>query len=97
MKIKTFLTKDNWIKGHKAVNRDGTPCEPELVHGVKFCVVGALDATTRSRSSYLKLYGFLRQQEFNPQLSDMAPVSRWNDDPATTFEEVRAVLEYLDI
>ena len=106
MKLKEFLKKENWAQHtHAADYRDLEvhPCDPEAI---RFCVEGALahlnddeditvsefvnEQENRHDSAYFKLQEFVRDLGHDT-------IPEWNDHQHTTFREVEAVLEYLNI
>jgi len=87
MKVKEFLTKENWTQGYYAKDAAGIYCEWSSVLAQKFCLLGAS----------FKCYP--GQKKTMEGLLDNAcgEAAVWNDQPGRTFEEVKALVEKLDI
>jgi len=88
MKIKDFLKESNWGKGQYARDADGNICAVTDAKAVKFCLIGAAKRCCPEKMNAIRCL-------LDKELGDIA-VS-WNDAPGRTFEEVRALVEKLDI
>jgi len=88
MKMKEYMTEANWVKGLFAGDANGDGCDIEDTKAEKFCLIGA------AFKCYPNDVGTIRCL-LDKELGDIA-VS-WNDAPGRTFEEVRALVEKLDI
>lgn len=93
MKIKELLSSpDKWAKGYYAYNWYGEMCCARSKRAVKFCLLGA----------GMKCYGEdwskvrVRIQEYVATRYHK-PVQFWNDDASTRFEDVKQLVEELDI
>lgn len=100
MKIKDLLTDESkWTKLSFARDIDGNPVEPTSPEACCWCLVGALykckeEGTNNSYEAMLKM-GYEIDERFNGWNS--ALFSWYNDYPERTFEEVKALIEKLDI
>src|SRR5260370_37397905 len=99
MKLKDFYTTQGWCKNAHARTADGGICGIGSAEARMFCMLGAImkigkaegNNSALPESEHYKLKMFLAETGWRNG------VAAWNDDPSTTFEEVKAVLEYLDI
>jgi hypothetical protein len=105
MKIKDFLTQDNWIKGDEAVNGFDAWVEPNSAEAVKWCLSGALERCYENNLPTLhtklmqSICEVIHQRE-PEDLDTMYPkeaIVRFNDDPFTKFEDIQKVLKHADI
>ena len=87
MKVKEFLTKENWTQRAFALRQDGNPCHWLDTKAVKFCLQGAL----------LKCYPGQPATIDTLLNNACGNTVRWNDAPERTFKEVKALVEKLDI
>ena len=88
MKIKEFLKESNWTKWQYAKDAKGNVCAVADAKAEKFCLMGA------AKKCYPEGMDMIRRL-LDRELGDMAIT--WNDMPERTFEEVKAVVEKLDI
>lgn len=92
MKIKELLkTKSRWCKYAAAKAKDGFYVHPDDPEAKSWCLVGAVN---RCYSTFDK------QQEVMSKLNmSLWPrtIERWNDDYFRTFEEVKALVEELNV
>lgn len=94
MKIKELLTDaSKWTQGTSARNAQGKAVPTKSPEATSWCLVAA----------YVKVYGSNNFDEFklkvNSQLNRAMtePVSTWNDVRGRTFEEVKQLVNDLDI
>jgi len=87
MKIKEFLTKENWTQRAFALRQDGTGCHWLDKEAKKFCLLGATYRCHPGQPATID--ALLDRACGNP--------ATWNDMPGRTFEEVKALVEKLDI
>lgn len=90
MKIRELLTgPEKWCRHTGARMVDNKSCSPSHVEAVKWCLAGAAS----------HCYGFL---DYDDAMKAMAtklggcPVL-WNDRPERTFEDVKKLVDELDI
>ena len=78
-----------WTKGTAARDANGDPCEVEYEHAKSFCLLGATLYTTLGRPSL-----FDRTKDYLSYVLD-SPLNlrQLNDNPATTHEEILALLD----
>lgn len=90
MTVKELLTSpEKWTRGESARDINGRPVMTDSKEAVSWCLVGALMKCYRgSKVAYLRTrIGNLLQ----------ISVEGWNDDPNRKFEDVKALVEQLDI
>ena len=87
MKVKEFLTKENWGRKTFATLKDGTSCHWLDKEAKKFCLLGATYRCHPGETAHID--ALLDRACGNP--------ATWNDMPGRTFEEVKALVEKLDI
>ena len=92
MKIKElFSDSSKWTKGACAKTKHYTACLPTNPSAVCWCLAGALR----------KCYGESGESMSKIRLRILRSLGAdyivWNDDPTRTFEEVKALVEELDI
>jgi len=92
MKIKDFLTKENWTQGANARDKNGNTVYVFSEHACQFCLLGAI----------MKLYPPSERDEVDYVLrcainlkSDYTSISHFNDN--SDFNEVKCILDTLDI
>ena len=91
MKIKQLLaTEKNWCKGSFAQDAQGNTVSSHETTATAWCLVGA------ARQCYPELERsfILRQIK---EARSMRDVGTWNDAPERTFEEVKRLVEALDV
>jgi len=91
MKIQELYSNDpsRWTKGSDARDINGATVDVDDVSAVCWCLLGAS----------ARCYGKGRCIEMHDKIVDKVGccVSHWNDAPGRTFEEVKALVEELDI
>ena len=91
MKIKDLLTdKTKWTRRNYAVKEAGHPVHFSDPEAVAFCMYGAIDKCYRTSHDNQRVVDLVRD-------SLPSEIAQWNDDPKTTFEDVKAIVERLDI
>lgn len=89
MKIRDLLDKpEKWTKKREARSADGLPTSALNEDAVAYSVYGAIKRCYQKdqfEAIYRKIY------------DTVGHVTHWNDDPATTFEEVRQLVNELDV
>lgn len=93
MKIRELLTdKSKWTKGYDAQDISGERTSPMSEEAVCWCLAGAL------HRCYLPEQRQEIQDKIGLNISILfASIVGWNDMPDRTFEEVKALVEELDI
>ena len=92
MKIRELLSNETkWTKGANARNRSTCPCDPCSPDAVSWCLYGAFLACYRADEVEFPIDVLLR--------SEMGLVNaiKLNDEPTTTFEDIKVLVEKLDI
>lgn len=95
MKVRELLTdKSKWTKRAFARTKEGGATNVSDTNATCFCLVGAL----------LKCYNDDNEFSYNLNRLNMVviklgtpSISLWNDSPNRTFEEVKQLVEELDI
>lgn len=100
MKIRElFSDETKWTKGTNARNSFNDPVSPhDLVAAEKYCLQGAV----------IKCYGFVDRNIYKLMKNRLLKINdvegdgpdevvAWNDAPERTFEEVKKLVEELDI
>lgn len=91
MKVKELLSKKSkWTKGTMARDKKGFEVDYNDPTAYSFCLVGAIR----------RCYGVPSSGKVLHQITDKLNIStihKWNDRPDCTFEEVKALVEELDI
>lgn len=108
MKIKDILkTEDDWCKGFFWRRKDtGAPVPTlDIIEGnvlqkeCRYCLVGAAKLAYPDDNERIRT--LLKMQFALNTYTDMVPasesVSAWNDSDETTFEQVRQLIEDLDL
>lgn len=94
VKLRDFLRRDRWIKGHMAVRRDGRmwkECRPGDTTAERFCLSGAINrcyATQTERNAVRKIV-FKYIKQVAPRAES---IEDFNDSSHTNFDRVRKVL-----
>jgi hypothetical protein len=83
----------NWIRGDLAVDLQNTPVDPEAPEACKFCLMGAIlrvsprpGVIVRASPLIDIIYRFLPESNYKQ-------ITKFNDDPMTTHQNVLAVLD----
>lgn len=92
MKIKELLTPETWIKGSLAWDQYDKYADPEDAKACKFCLSGAM----------IHCYGRLgpeadRVRKLISEEINYFPIAHWNDNRIRKFEDVKNLIEKLDI
>lgn len=94
MKVKDLLTgPDKWTKGNFACDLDGHRANILTPAAHRFCLIGAV----------YQCYGLKEAPLVRERIMDRlgkqtaGGVVGWNDDEARTFDDVRRLVEELDI
>ena len=90
MKIKELLSSpDKWCKKSYARKKDGSSTFPFENDAVSFCLWGAI----------IRCYEINHQQIIKEKIRQeiVRDIAVWNDDCETTFEDVKELVEKLDI
>lgn len=93
MKTKELFDKpEKWTKGHYSLMSNGEPCLPFMGDAVCWCLAGAVHFCYQDNYK-------LRDAVFKTIDNSLGylTISEWNDAPERTFEEVKALVEKLDI
>jgi hypothetical protein len=90
MKAWELILRNGWCQGTGARDCDGQSVPYYGPSAVCFCAAGAMMRVYGCFGKYMELYELLTK-------SLSCIVSVWNDDPATTKEQVIAKLKELDI
>jgi hypothetical protein len=105
MKVKEFFTdKTKWTQGCWARNKHGSPLlSYEMDEGVQFCLVGAVaycygvDTYSKEWIDFpilTKIHNYLKEKT---KPTEFLGISFWNDQSDTSFEDVKRLVEELDI
>lgn len=103
MKIRQLLSSPKkWTQEYYSYDKDGNRCEPNSKEAVCWCLGGAVlrcyshKNITQREKIIVKL-----QKVLNGKLDRVKehgnPISGWNDFPGRKFEEVKALVDELDI
>ncbi len=98
-KIHEQITPETWGKGASVMYSNGMPCYNDTdPNAARWCALGwarkvyADDGTNKLNSIYNKMDTYLESKTYPGDY-----VSRWNDAPERTFEEVKEMFTVLDI
>jgi hypothetical protein len=91
---------EKWTQGVFARDKHGWECDWRSEEAVRWCVKGALNCcylkVGDSASEYCrildKIYGHLKEND--PEFTSLTD---WQDSPQRKFEEIRSVLQELDV
>jgi len=94
MKIRELLSDESkWTKGVVARDKLGIALGPRNEKAVCWCLLGAAVRCYDYSPQYSEVIWKIRKA-----LGLVKPLtSEWNDDPARTFAEVKALVEELDV
>lgn len=90
--------ESKWTKGRDAMGASGFPLAVDDPNAVKWCLGGAIMAIVgdqekpENRQAFLSVRTLLDQFVPAERIGPNAPAINFNDDPATTFYEVKAIL-----
>lgn len=93
MKIKELLdSPEKWTKGYWAKTKEDENISPLDIYASKWCLVGAV------RFCYQNIeYNVLARIKEALNNFSVGGLTEWNDAPERTFEEVKALVNKLDI
>lgn len=99
MKIRELLTDESkWTQGAFAQTATGHPVDYEDENAAKFCLVGAArKCYGRGEAGNAVLRTIISDLHEGKRTGWAENVAAWNDGFGRTFEEVRALVERLDI
>jgi hypothetical protein len=89
-----FTDESRWTKGAAARDINGNIANCLFDDAVSFCIYGALgksDPDTFGVDSEIKIRRYLYD------IGYIGGIAMFNDDPNTTFEDIRKMVETLDI
>lgn len=87
MKIKELLSgPEKWTQHTYARDKNGRDCSQWSQEAVCWCLYGAVD---KCYENIIEIDNKIREKVIS--------IVDWNDDPNRTFEEVKALVEELDI
>lgn len=89
MKIRDFLNKDNWIKGHMARDRWGKPCGTFEPEACCWCIQGAVNVCYPAEER-LEVFERIREHLTGAKL-----LGFFND--SATWEQVHELLVKADV
>lgn len=96
MKVRELLDRpERWCQG--ALARDGTTgaeCDPHSEFATCWCVLGAVSVCYPEHDQHSRAVEAMRLAIYRVKRGQ---VGIWNDAPGRTFEEVRELVERLDI
>ncbi len=93
MKIKELLTESNWIQGAEAETSKGLKCYANNPDATCFCLYGAI----------IKCYGDNKLDVYEKIIEELylpnyyGNVIHWNDAPERNFNDIKNLIEKLDI
>lgn len=94
MKVRELLdSPEKWTKGGFARTPEGEHVFPNHAQAVCFCISGAIDFCYSGEKRYA-VYRQLNEKIAAKQWQD---IYAWNDAPERTYEEVKALVDELDI
>ena len=95
MKVRELLTDESkWTKGWNARTTDYSPVTYDHHDASCWCLLGAIYKCHCYPPPILSL--IRKELEINPQWSN-TDITSWNDSEDRTFEEVKELVEKLDI
>jgi hypothetical protein len=90
MKLEELFTNpERWCKGFQAVNANGRPVRAVADNAVAWCIAGALYKCYPKNEDWHAVQLKLRERINGQRLHD------WNDNPKTTFADVRKLINGL--
>lgn len=90
-KIKDSITPNNWCKGHYAEDGNGKAVFPNSERATRRCLDGWLSYCYHDTEIWFLVREKLRQ------VVPFGAITAFNDDPTTTFEDIKALVDQLDI
>lgn len=102
MKIRELLTDESkWTKGKSARNQYGLPISAKHSKACRWCLSGAVEKAYENYVDILRVESKISSNLHAKQRLSGGPrsysIEDWNDRPNRTFEEVKALVEELDI
>lgn len=95
MKVQDILiSKEKWTKGALARTLDDSIIEVHEPNAAKFCLVGAIRKAYVYPDEYSRICQIICAKW---GFADMHSVLVWNDKTTTTFQDVRELIERLNI
>jgi hypothetical protein len=92
MKVKDFLdTSEKWTKGRWARDAGGRMIPYTSVHAVSRCLAGLICWCYKDSNGWSEIW-----DKINREIGG-ACIAFWNDASERTFEDVKALVEKLDI
>ncbi len=96
MKIKELYSDaSKWTKHEFARSNTGTPLPSFAPDATSWCLIGAINKCYSGKEDFTKVYESVRAHM--PLVNGIAMISNWNDSPTRTFDEIKALVEKLDI
>ena len=92
MKVKDFLTKNNWTKGCFAMDINGNSVSPQDSKAYSWCLVGAIMNCYKDPLAVHKVIIKIRKK-----ILPYKYVCEFNDNGNTAFEDIHRLIEELDI
>lgn len=100
MKIKELFNDDSkWCKDALATNIDNDIVDPNSPTATRWCLAGAIFKCypPERRNEIEQRIRIRIGMSFNLRSGDKVPISLWNDDKDRTFEQIKDLIESLDI
>jgi hypothetical protein len=107
MKAREILTDESrWTKNVSALDANRNQVEPYHSSAVCFCLFGAVSHAYWYMGPIMRIQKLevlartirvLHPDKFDGESAGLRVITRFNDDPATTFEDVRKVLEAANV
>lgn len=92
MKVKELLSDETkWIKGDYARDKSGKTAFPNSLDAACWCLHGAIIHCYYQSIKYSSVERLVRKE------LQLASIHKWNDDPKRTFQDVRKLVEKLNI
>lgn len=96
MKIKELLSApEKWTQGAFCKTADGRDCG--RVEAVRFCLKGAMQQTCIAPFRQKRTMIYEKMAAVLPEAGGICRIVAWNDAPERTFEEVKELVERLDV
>lgn len=93
MKVRELLTgPEKWTKGADARSESGYSVEPDSKAACRWCLYGAINAAYPRTDDAIRALKLV-----NAKLGESRGICNWNDAPERTFDDVRKLVEELDI
>lgn len=85
-----LISEDKWTKGAGARSINQQIVATNSPNAVCWCIFGALDRCYPNYNNWLRVYVRINKELGKDMMA-------WNDEPERTFEDVRHLVEKLDI